>query len=63
MAQPNHTKCTLKFLERRVAYAISVAAGNQVGIGPYSLPAVAIVGGELGMVSKGLVANNGSHIH
>ena len=52
MAPPNHTKCTLKFLEKRVAYAVSVAAGNHVGVGPYSLPAVAIVGGELGMVLK-----------
>ena len=46
------TKCTINFLDRRVAYAVSVAAGNCIGIGPYSIPSVTIVGEELGMSAE-----------
>ena len=42
---PGETNCSLDFLDRGVAYAVSVAAANHAGIGPYSAPSVAIVGG------------------
>ena len=42
---PDETSCSLDFLDRGVAYAVSVAAANDVGMGPYSSPSVAIVGG------------------
>ena len=44
---PEETSCSLDFLDRGVAYAVSVAAVNDIGIGPYSTPSVAIVGGML----------------
>ena len=44
---PDETSCSLDFLDRGVAYAVSVAAVNDIGIGPYSTPSVAIVGGML----------------
>ena len=50
MVPPHSTKCAINFLDKGVAYAISVAAGNRIGIGPYSTPSVAIVGRERGMV-------------
>ena len=40
---PDETSCSLDFLNRGVAYAISVAAANDVGTGPYSIPLVAMV--------------------
>ena len=43
--RPDETSCSLDFLDRGVAYAVSVAAANDVGMGPYSSPSVAIVGG------------------
>ena len=45
--RPDETSCSLDFLDRGVAYAVSVAAANDVGMGPYSIPSVAIVGGKL----------------
>ena len=45
--RPDETSCSLDFLDRGVAYAVSVAAANDVGMGPYSSPSVAIVGGKL----------------
>ena len=42
---PDETSCSLDFLDRGVAYAVSVAAANHVGMGPNSIPSVAIVGG------------------
>ena len=35
---PDETSCSLDFLDRGVAYAVSVAAANDVGMGPYSSP-------------------------
>ena len=55
--QPDQTNCTLDFLDTGVAYAVSVAAANHVGIGPYSLPSVAIVGGTIE------IANECYHTH
>ena len=45
--RPDETSCSLDFLDRGVAYAVSVAAANDIGMGPYSIPSVAIVGGKL----------------
>ena len=45
---PDETSYSLDFLDRGVAYAVSVAAANDVGMGPYSIPIVAmVVGGML----------------
>ena len=52
LVPPHTTKCTINFLDKGVAYAVSVAAGNCIGIGPYSIPSVAIVGGEIGMTPR-----------
>ena len=41
--RPDETSCSLDFLNRGVAYAVSVAAANDVGTGPYSIPIVAMV--------------------
>ena len=41
--RPDETSCSLDFLDRGVAYAVSVAAANDVGMGPYSIPLVAMV--------------------
>ena len=44
---PDETSCSLDFLDRGVAYAVSVAAANDVGRGPYSIPSVAMVLGGM----------------
>ena len=47
--RPDETSCSLDFLDRGVAYAVSVAAANDVGIGPYSIlsSVTMVVGGML----------------
>ena len=47
--RPDETSCSLDFLDRGVAYAVSVAAANDVGIGPYSIHSsvTMVVGGML----------------
>jgi len=45
--RPDETSCSLDLLDRGVAYAVSVAAANDVGMGPYSIPSVAMVLGGM----------------
>ena len=53
--QPDETSCSLDFLDRGVAYAVSVAAANDVGMGPYSIPLVAMVLGGMLHVEELLI--------